>query len=183
LLFSVEFDSSKEVPMATEKQRQAAKKNIKKAQAKWKSMSSREHSRAQPEGRGRKKPGTTGEGNYYHVEVRPKDEFTAFRTQDVGDEGHLQRVAGKRSNGSWATSKWLISKDDAHIEDDILVGDTKEAQDLIKKLRSRPVHIRGDRFEAKDRPNVPERAKPTTAQTRARRENIKKAQAARHKKS
>ena len=30
--------------MATEKQREAARKNIKKAQAKWKSMSSRGHS-------------------------------------------------------------------------------------------------------------------------------------------
>jgi len=169
--------------MVTLKQRQAAKKNIKKAQTRWKSMSSREHSRAQPEGRGRKKPGTTGKGNYYHVEVRPKSEFATFRTQDVGDQGHLQRVAGKRSSGSWATATWLISKDDAHVEDDKLVADTKEAKDLIKKLGSKPVHLSGDRFKAKDRPNVPERAKPTSAQQRARRENIKKAQAARHKKS
>jgi len=169
--------------MATEKQRQAAKKNIKKAQAKWESMSSTAHSRSQPEGRGRKKPGSTGEGNYYHVEVRPKDEFTTFRTQDVGDDGHLQRVAGKRSSGSWATVKWLIGKEDAHVEDGRLVPDTKEAKDLIKKLGAEPVHKSGDRFEAKDRPNVPERSKPTTAQTRARRQNIKKAQTARGKKS
>jgi hypothetical protein len=169
--------------MATEKQRQAAKKNIKKAQARWQSMSSREHSRAQPEGRGRKKPGMTGKGDYYRVEVRPKDEFTTFRTQDVGEEGHLQRVAGKRSSGSWATATWLISKEDAHVEDDKLVGDTKDAKDLIKKLGSKPVHVSGDRFEAKDRPNVPERRKPTAAQTRARKQNIKKAQAARRKKS
>jgi hypothetical protein len=169
--------------MATEKQRQAAKKNIKKAQAKWKSMSSSEHSRSQPEGRGRKSPGSTGEGNYYHIEVRPKDEFTTFRTQDVGDGGHLQRVAGKRESGSWATAKWLISKEDAHVEDGKLVPDTKEAKDLIKELGSEPIHKRGDRFEAKPRRNVPERSKPTTAQTRARRENIKKAQTARSEKS
>jgi len=169
--------------MATEKQRRAAKKNIKKAQAKWKSMSSSGHSRSQPEGRGRKKPGSTGEGNYYHVEVRPKDEFTSFRTQDVGDAGHLQRVAGKRSSGSWATAKWLISKEDAHVEGGKLVGDTRDAKDLIKKLGSEPVRKSGDRFEAKDRPNVPERSKPTTAQQRARRQNIKKAQAARSEKS
>lgn len=169
--------------MATEKQRQAAKKNIKKAQSRWKSMSSKQRSTSQPEGRGRKKPGTTGEGNYYHVEVRPKDEFTAFRTQDVGDDGHLQRVAGKRSSGSWATTKWLIGKEDAHVEDGKLVGDTKDAKDLIKKLGSRPVQIRGDRFEAKPRRNVPEREKPTAAQQRARRQNIKKAQDTRRKKS
>jgi hypothetical protein len=115
------------------------------------------------------------------VEVRPKDEFTAFRTQDVGDSGHLQRVAGKRSSGSWATAKWLISKEDAHVEAGKLVGDTKDARDLIKELGSEPVHKSGDRFEAKDRRNVPERSKPTAAQTRARRANLKKAQSARQK--
>src|SRR5215217_6236173 len=104
----------KEVPMATEKQTQAAKRNIKKAQSRWKSMSQRQHAASQPEGRGRQKPGTTGRGNYYHVEVRPKSEFTTFRTQNVGEHSHLQRVAGKRSSGSWATTTWLIDKEDAH---------------------------------------------------------------------
>jgi len=169
--------------MATEKQREAARKNIKKAQAKWKSMSSREHSRAQPEGRGRKKPGTTGQGQYYRVEVRPKNEFATFRTQDVGGPGHLQRVAGKRPSGSWATATWLISKEDAHVEAGKLVGDTKDVKDLLKKLGAKPVHLNGDRFKAKDRPNVPERAKPTAAQNRAQHENIKKAQTARRKQS
>jgi hypothetical protein len=169
--------------MATEKQSQAARKNIKKAQAKWQSMSSRSHARAQPEGRGRQKPGSGGQGNYYHVEVRDRGDFQTFRTQDVGDEGHLQRVAGKRPSGSWATVKWLISKEDAHVEGGKLVPDTKDARDLIKNLGSEPVHVRGDRFEAKPRGNVPERSKPTAAQQRARRENIKKAQSARRERS
>jgi hypothetical protein len=167
--------------MATEKQRQAAKKNIKKAQAKNEKMTSKARSRSQPEGRERKKPGSGGQGKYYHVEVREGGDFETFRTQDVGDPGHLQRVSGKRASGSWATVKWLIGKEDAHVEDGKLVGDTKDAKDLIKKLRSRPVQIRGDRFESKPRRNVPERTKPTTAQTSARRQNIKKAQAAREK--
>lgn len=136
----------------------------------------------QSNGRARKKPGSGGSGNYYHVEVRGGDDFETFRTQDVGDAGHLQRVAGKRGSGSWATVKWLVSKEDAHVENGKLVPDTKDAKDLIKKLGSQPIQVRGDRFKAKDRPNVPEKAKPTPAQTRARRENIKKAQAARHKK-
>lgn len=133
-------------------------------------------------GRSRKKPGSGGSGNYYHIEVRDGGDFKSFRTQDVGDPGHLQRVAGKRESGSWATVKWLVSKEDAHVEDGRLVPDTKDAKDLIKKLGSKPVHIKGDRFEAKPRRNVPERAKPTPAQTRARRENIKKAQAAQREK-
>lgn len=165
--------------MATEKQRQAARENIKKAQERWKEMSQSEHSRSQPEGRERRKPATTGEGNYYHVEVRPKSEFKTFRTQDVGSKGHIQRVAGKRESGSWATVKWLISKDDAHISGGRLVGDTKDAKELLDTLGSSPVHQRGDRFKAKDRRNVPEKEKPTPAQKKARSRNIKKAQAAR----
>ena len=130
---------------------------------------------------GRKKPGSGGQGNYYHVEVREGGDFETFRTQDVGESGHLQRVGGKRPSGSWATVKWLISKEDAHVENGKLVGDTKDAKDLLKQLGSQPVHVSGDRFKAKDRPDIPEKAKPTAAQTRARRQNIKKAQAARQK--
>jgi hypothetical protein len=63
-------------------------------------------------------------------------------------------VAGKRPSGSWATVKWLVSKEDAHVDDGKLVGDTKDARELIRKLRSRPVQIRGDRFEAKPRRNA-----------------------------
>lgn len=129
----------------------------------------------------RAEPGSRGQGNYYHVEVRPDQDFVTYRTQDVGDPGHLQRVAGKRESGSWATVKWLIDKNDAHVEGESLVGDTAEAKDLIKKLGSKPVHKKGDVFEAKPRRNVPERSKPTRAQKKARSQNIKKAQAARSK--
>lgn len=129
----------------------------------------------------RRKPGSTGQGEYYHVEIRPRSDFVRFRTQDVGDPGHIQRVAGQRESGSWATVKWLIAKEDAHVSGDTLVGDTQDAKDLLKKLRKKPVHIRGDRFESKPRRNVPEREKPTAAQKKARSQNIKKAQAARSK--
>ena len=130
----------------------------------------------------RKKPGSSGMGDYYHIEVRPKSEFVSFRTQDIGRKGHIQRVAGKRSNGSWSTAKWLIGKGDAHVQGSKLIPDTKDAKEVIKQLGSQPVHVIGDRFKASPRPDVPERAKPTPAQQRARRENIKKAQATRHRK-
>jgi hypothetical protein len=165
--------------MATRKQREAAKRNIRKAQAAWQSMSGRQHARAQPQGRKRKKPGVGGKGAYYHVGVRPKQGFVTFRTQDVGEPGHIQRVAGKRRSGSWDTVKWLISKEDAHVTDGKLVPDTAEAREVLGHLGSKPVHVRGDVFGAKPRPNVPEREKPTPAQQRARRRNIQKAQAAR----
>jgi hypothetical protein len=167
--------------MTTQAQRAAARKNVRKAQATWKSMSRRQRARAQPEGRAREKPGTPGQGNYYHVAVRNKRDFITFRTQDVGEPGHIQRVAGKRSSGSWDTVKWLISKDDAHLEAGKLIPDTQEAKQVLKTLGSRPTQRKGDTFEAKPRPNVPEREKPTPAQRRARSENIKQAQAARHR--
>lgn len=165
------------------KQRQAARQNVKKAQAKWKSMSSKQHSLAQPEGRSRAKPGTKGTGNYFRIVVRPKGQFKSFRNQDVGKPGGLQRVAGRRSSGSWDTQAWLISKDDAHIEDADLIADSQDAKNLLKTLGSKPVHKKGDVFSAKDRPNVPEKTKPTTAQKRAQSENIRKAQAARWQKA
>lgn len=165
--------------MATAKQRQAAKRNIRKARSAWKSMSHQEHARAQPEGRNRKKPRAGDGGDYYRIGVRPKEDFKTFRTQDVGEKGHIQRVAGKRSSGSWSTVTWLVSKDDAHVEKGRLVPDTAEAKDLLNRLGSTPEHIKGDIFEAKPRRNVLEREKPTSKQRRARRENIKKAQAAR----
>jgi len=75
----------------------------------------------------------------------------------------------------------LISKEDAHLQAGKLVADTAADRQLLAKLGSKPVHTQGDRFKAKDRPNVPERSKPTPAQRRARSSNIKKAQAVRHK--
>jgi len=165
--------------MATQKQRDAARRNIKKAQAAWQGMTLTQHARAQPQGRGRKKPGTTGEGEYYRIEVRPKSQFVTFRTQDVGEPGHIQRLAGKRESGSWDTHAWLVSKQDAHMKGEKLVPDTADAQELFEQLGAEPVHVKGDIFKAKDRPNVPEREKPTEAQQRARTANIKKAQAAR----
>jgi hypothetical protein len=166
--------------MATTKQREAARQNIKKAQAKWQSMSRRQHSLAQPEGRKRAKPGTQATGDYFRIVVRPKEQFVTFRNHDVGEPGGLQRLAGKRSSGSWSTQAWLISKNDAHLERDTLVADSEDAKNLLKKLGSTPQHEKGDIFTAKDRRNVPEREKPTAAQQRARQQNIKKAQAARH---
>jgi len=165
--------------MNTDKQNEAAKENIKEAQQRWQEMTPREHALAQPERRKRAKPGTKGEGDYFRIVVRSKEEFTTFRTQDVGEKGHILRLAGKRSSGSWDTQTWLISKDDAHIEGDTLVADTDDARRLIETLGSKPIHVKGDVFEAKDRPNVPESKKPTEAQQRARLENIKKAQQAR----
>jgi hypothetical protein len=164
--------------MATSKQRTAAKRNIRKAQATWRSMSRTARSRAQPEGRSRRKPGSTGSGDYYHIEVRPKREFVAFRTQDVGRKGHVQRVAGKHRSGSWDDQKWLISKSDAHVANGRLVADTADVAAVLDKIGPTR-HIDADRFKGHPSDNVPEQDKPTPAQKRAQRANIRKAQAKR----
>ncbi len=169
--------------MATKKQKQAARQNIKQAQRAWQKKSSAARSRAQPTGRQRAKPATRGKGDFYHVEVRPQSEFQTFRTHDVGKPGDIERVAGQRPSGSWDTQKWLIGKKLAHVVKNHLVADDRKAKKVLSALGSTPKKIKGDRFKAKPRPNVPEADKPTPAQKRARRKNIKKAQAARRKKS
>ena len=127
----------------------------------------------------RAKAGARGTGRFYRIEVRPKTEFVIFRTHDVGRKGGVERLAGKTPRGRWLTAAWLISKDMAHIERGRLVPDSRDAETVLRQLGAPPRHVRGDRFVAKDRPNVPERAKPTPAQLRA----IRKAQAVRRKRS
>ncbi|KUK76984.1 MAG: Uncharacterized protein XD93_0605 [candidate division WS6 bacterium 34_10] len=165
--------------MATIKQKKASKKNIKKAQKKWKSMTKRQRAIAQPQGRKRAKPGTKGKGDYYRIVVRDKNQFSSFKTHDVGDKGGIQRIAGHRPSGSWDTQAWLISKKMAKKVGDTLESIDKDVKKVLKELGSKPKHLKGDIFEAKPRPNVPEKDKPTKAQQNAREKNIKKAQKAR----
>ena len=142
-------------------------------------MTPREPALSKTAGKKRARPGTKGEGDYFRIVLRPKEEFVTFRYHDVGEKGHILRLAGKRSSGSWDTQVWLIGKGDAHIEGDTLVADTDDATRVIEALGSKPKYVKGDVFEAKDRPDVPESEKPTNAQQKARLENIKKAQQAR----
>ena len=142
--------------MATAKQKETAKKDIKKDRAALQTMSPREHFMAQPEGRSRAKPGTKGEGDYYRIIVRPKEEFVIFRYHDVGKPGGIQRLAGKRSSGSWADQAWLISKEDAHVENGNLVPDTSDAREILKVIGPAK-HIKGDVFQGHPRRNVSDR--------------------------
>lgn len=134
-----------------------------------------------PSRRKHAKPGTGGHGRYFHIEVRPPGSFVAFRVQDVGGAGGVERVAGMRANGTWDTQKWLIEKTHAHLEDGKLVPDTAEARKLLDGLGSSPRHLEGDRFRARPRRDIPESEKPTPAMKRAQQQNIKKAQAARRR--
>jgi len=125
----------------------------------------------------RAKPGAKGGGRFFHVEVRPRRDFVAFRVQVLG-AGGIERVAGQRASGDWATATWLIEKSQAHVENGGLVGDSAGARKLIRSLGSQPRLIRGDRFKAKPHAKIPASEKPTPAMRRARLANIRKAQAA-----
>lgn len=165
--------------MASRKQKAAARRNIKKAQKKWISMSHRQRALTQPQGRSRKKHGSTGAGKYYRIIIRPKSQFTTFRAHDVGRKGHLIRVAGKRSSGSWGTQAWLISKKDARKSKGKILIKNLQIKKAISKLQSSPKQFKADIFTARPRKNIPESAKPTRAMRAAQKRNIKKAQAAR----
>jgi hypothetical protein len=128
--------------------------------------------------RRRARPGSRSAGRFFHIEVRPAREFVRFRVQDVGKPGGVQRLAGQRAGGSWDTQKWLIEKTHAHIENGRLVPDSVAARKVLVSLGLRPVHMRGDRFRAKPRRDIPEADKPTPAMRRAQLRNIRKAQAA-----
>jgi hypothetical protein len=131
--------------------------------------------------RGRSKPGAGGGGQFFHIEVSPLRDFISFRVQDVGRPGGIERVAGLRAGGSWDTQKWLIAKDQAHVEAGRLVPDTAEARKVLATLGSPARHVTGHRFRAKPRRVIPESEKPTPAMRRAQLRNIRKAQAARRK--
>jgi hypothetical protein len=131
-----------------------------------------------PSSHRRAKPGSRGGGRFFHIELRPSTQFVAFRVQDTGARGGVERVAGQRASGSWDTAKWLVEKTHAHVENGRLVPDSAEAEKLFKNLGSAPAHVEGDRFRAKPRRDIPEDEKPTPAMRRAQRANIKKAQAA-----
>jgi hypothetical protein len=126
----------------------------------------------------RAKPGARGSGGFFHIQVRPRTDFVTFRNQDVGRRGGIERIAGRRANGSWDTQKWLIGKNEAHRAGKQLVADTPAAKKVLGQLGSTPRHLGGDRFVAKPRRKIPAAEKPTPAMRRAQLANIKKAQAA-----
>ena len=126
----------------------------------------------------RVKPGASGKGRFFHIQLRPNAQFVRFRVQDVGGRGGVERVAGQRKNGIWDTVKWLVEKTHAHVHGEKLVADTAEARKLLRSLGSAPVHVTGDRFRAAPRANIPESKKPTPRQRHAWQRNIRKAQRA-----
>lgn len=118
--------------------------------------------------------------DFYRIELIPRSEFVKFRTHDGGEGGRLQRIAGQRTNGKWETAAWLVLKENAHIEGKALIIDVPRIKAVLKKKAGNNyMRIQGDVFKS-DRADR-DRSSITSTQRNARRENIKKAQAARWK--
>lgn len=97
----------------------------------------------------RKKPGLGGGGKFYRIEVRPDEKFVTYRTQDVGEVGHLERLAGRRKSGKWDTAVWLVSKEDARISNGkLVITEPKVKEAIDKSIDGEPVHVEGDVFQA-----------------------------------
>jgi hypothetical protein len=150
------------------------RKNVVTARRAWARAPSPERAAKRKTG-GHAEPGVRGTGDFYHVQVRPKGEFRAFRTQDVGKRGGIERVAGRRADGSWSTQKWLIGKEHAHVEGGRLVPETPDARKVLRALRSVPRRLRGDRFEAKPRGEPPRRRIATDRDERLERRLARRA--------
>jgi hypothetical protein len=172
--------------MATPRRKSAARKNIRKARkarrikgatrqpsARTKSTArsktkapAKTKARAKSTARRRTKSAAKRRG-FFHIEVQPKEAFVEFKTQDIGSDGGIERVAGKRAGGSWSTQEWLIAKDQAHVERGTLIGDTVDARRVLTMLGSEPRHIKADRFTVHGHTGMPADDSPTLAPRRA----------------
>ena len=98
--------------------------------------------------------------NRYHIQIRKESAFSKIRLEDLDDRGHVQRIAGQRG-GEWDTIALLIHQEDAHVEQERLVGDSPPARDALSRLGTSAIRTRGNRFVADPgRPGFDERPRP-----------------------
>jgi hypothetical protein len=143
-----------------------------KAKARARTKTAKAKPRAKSTVRRRTKSAARPRG-FFHIEVQPKEAFVEFKTQDIGSEGRIERVAGKRAGGAWSTQEWLIAKDQAHVERGTLIGDTVDARRVLTMLGSEPRHIKADRFTIHGHTGLPEDVRPTLAPRRAGLSNVR----------
>ena len=184
--------------MATVRKKSAARKNIRKAgkarrskgatrktaartktttrpKTRAKTRARTKVAKAKPRAKstaGRRTKSAARPRGFFYIEVQPKEAFVEFKTQDIGSEGGIERVAGKRAGGAWSTQEWLIAKDQAHVERGTLIGDTVDARRVLTMLGSEPRHIKADRFTIHGHTGLPEDARPSLAPRRAGLTNV-----------
>ena len=184
--------------MVTARQKSTARKNIRKAQKARRAKSATRRAAARTKGatrpktraktgvrrkvaKARRRAKTTARRRtksaarrrgFFHIEVQPKEAFVEFKTQDIGSQGGIERVAGKRAGGAWSTQEWLIAKDQAHVERGTLIGDTADARRVLTMLDSEPRRIKADRFTIHGHTGLPEDARPSLAPRRSGLTNV-----------
>ena len=183
--------------MATARQKSATAKNIRKARkarrtksavrrtsassktraraktrTKARTKTAKAKPRAKSTARRRTKSTARRRRGFFHIEVQPREAFVEFKTQSIGSDGGIERVAGKRAGGSWSTQEWLIAKDQAHVERGLLIGDTVDARKVLTMLGSEPRHIKADRFTIHGHTGMPADVSPTLAPRRAGLSNV-----------
>jgi hypothetical protein len=84
--------------------------------------------------------------NYFRIIVRPEDKYKSFRHKDIGAQGRIIRVSGRKNSGSWDTQAWLISKDYAYQEDEKLIAESDEVRDLFEGFSGPPKRLEGDTY-------------------------------------
>ena len=183
--------------MATARQKSATAKNIRKARkarrtksavrrtsagsktraraktrTKARTKTAKAKPRAKSTARRRTKSTARRRRGFFHIEVQPREAFVEFKTQSIGSDGGIERVAGKRAGGSCSTQEWLIAKDQAHVERGLLIGDTVDARKVLTMLGSEPRHIKADRFTIHGHTGMPADVSPTLAPRRAGLSNV-----------
>ena len=170
--------------MATARRKSAARKTIRKTRKARTKTAAHSKTRTKPRAKTAKtkpraKPTTRRRTKsvvrrraFFHIEVQPKEAFVEFKTQDIGSDGGIERVAGKRAGGAWSTQEWLIAKDQAHVERGTLIGDTVDARRVLTMLGAEPRHIKADRFTIHGHTGMPADVSPTLAPRRAGLTNV-----------
>lgn len=134
---------------------------------------------ANPQQTSAQRPGSTSAGaarqaGFFQVQLRDRQQFSQFRTEDLDRQGRIQRVAGQRANQTWADQELRISKECAHVENHRLVPDTEEARSCLSRL-SGIEHVGGDVFRASMPQEAGETKSPPQAAQAATQENIRQA--------
>ena len=92
----------------------------------------------------------------YQIVLHPRAGFVAMRRRTVA--AGIERLDGRRADGSWAVVEWAVAKTLARNERGELVSDDPNAAALLDELGPLK-HVRGDRFKVMET-SVPLRDEP-----------------------
>lgn len=102
----------------------------------------------------------------YRITVRPKNQYTTFRTQEIVPG--LKRIAGRRFNGTWVTVTWLVSKDCARLDErECLIISNRKIHVLMDHIKSPIKPVDGDVFKAEPVLHAPELPPPVVEVVKA----------------